>query len=56
MMREKEREVLARIKEALDQVTGATSLPLSSIEFAVVLSGLVREYAESLKDEAEEES
>lgn len=53
-MREKEREVLDRIREALLQIADATSLPMSSREFGDVLNGLVQEYAREPGEEEEE--
>src|SRR5262249_38073243 len=54
VMREKEREVLLRIREALLQVAESTSLPMSAAEFGEVLNGLVQEYAQEPGEEEDE--
>ncbi len=55
-MRESEREVLERIREALTQVSTATSLAMSATEFGEVLNSLISEYdrAEGEEDGATE--
>jgi hypothetical protein len=54
VMREKEREILLRIREALLQVAESTSLPMSAAEFGEVLNGLVQEYAQEPGEEEDE--
>jgi hypothetical protein len=54
LLREREREVVERIREALLQVADATSLPMSTEEFGEVLNSLVREYEQGADQEGGE--
>jgi hypothetical protein len=52
VMRQAEREVLGRLREALEQAAGSASLPLNTAEFGDILASLAREQDWDADEEA----